>query len=34
MTMTADILTALGIYFGAMATLGAGAYYLWNWGDK
>ena len=34
MTMTADILTACGIYFGAMATLGAVAYYLWNWGDK
>jgi hypothetical protein len=32
--MTADILTALAIYFGTMATLGGFAYYLWNWGDK
>jgi hypothetical protein len=26
--MTADLLTALGIYFGAMAVLGGLAYYL------
>jgi hypothetical protein len=30
--VTADLLTALGIYFGSMAVLGGVAYYLWTWG--
>ena len=32
--MTADLISALAIYFGAMAVVGGAAYYLWMWGDK
>lgn len=32
--MTADLITALAVYFGTMAVLGGIAYYLWWWGDK
>jgi hypothetical protein len=30
--MTADLLTALGIYIGTIAVIGGVVYYLWVWG--
>lgn len=31
--MTADLYTAVGIYFGFLVTVGGVIYYLWMWGE-